>query len=669
MPKIPTYNAQTTAQQKLSVRRLSAADFGGGLGIQELGGALHRRELTSDNAKAHKNISALRTELTTEFFDQANDAAGSPDFANDFATHIDKKIENLALEFNTSEGQNTFDAAADELKHSFSRKAIQFQIEATRENAINDFKDGLNSARNTLVTDPSQFEDILHFQEQHVDSLDIQDTAKKELFISTKRELALSALQGGVRLDPDLTEQEIIKGTWDEFIDADDKARILASLASAKASNKAEIRAAINDAKPRLLEGLDIPPAEASRIDLMLARSGDENLKKDWQILQIIQNQNAQLRELRPSDVQGYITSVLAPKINDTATQAEFELFDSANKLLNNMRSEIKQDPLAWAARAGAVVLNPLSEKGAYEQRSQIARQVADYYGVAEQPFTKDEATELAQRLSTATVTDQLIEIKRITEGLGDLAPFGFSQIGEDNGVFAQAGTLLTLSPTHIGTVQNILEGAKILREDKASAKLLGGESGAATVFRNRVKDTFASVPKMQKAVRSAVNALYVRLATQKGEIEFDSDIYEEAISLVLGGDGSDETGLVERNNVSFVLPPNVNEDKFDTALSKITKDQLIEFSEGKLAPTFADSSLVTPEQIADEGKFHSIGYGRYLVSMKDGGFLSGGGLNGLYVINLDLDAVNEIINNSKDSQPKDDVSVILKSIEDRRKQ
>lgn len=644
MPKIPTFQSQTRPTGVINTRRLSTADFGGDLGLGKLGDVIQKREEEEDRAKAHDTLTKLRTNFTQAFLDQSSrQDLELNKFTESFDEYMVKQTESVQDQFNTHAGRSMFDENFKSMRQSFLQKSIQFQVEATRQNAINQFSDGLNTSRNVLVSDPTQVNEVLDAQSSYIDSMSIPPDAKTKLRESTARGLALSAVQGTMMIDPSMAEEDLKAGRWDTYLDADDKARMLASIASTRSKSKAEARAALSNVKPRMMEGLAIPGAETGEINMLIQNTGDPNLQREWMALQAIQQQNQQLRTLRPQDAQGYINSVLAPKVNDTATQAEFEQLEAASKLLGTMRSEIERDALSWASRAGVIELAPLGVDGSYESRALAAKQVADYYGVKVSPFTADEAAEITQRLDSATPTQQLVELRRMSEGLGDLSFDAFSQLGNENGLYAHAGALLSISDNHVGVVQSMLEGAKLLKEDKKAAAMLGGETGAPFEFTRQAGNAFQHIPKARSAVRTAANALYARMATQEGQFEFDPSLYDRALRMAVGGSGEPGTGFAEINDVQFVLPPNTTDTQFERAIERMTNQVLVNVSEGGAPPKFADGTLATPEQIADEGRFQYIGHNRYAITMQDGGYLLGSGPNGYYVMNLGAKDITDI--------------------------
>lgn len=662
MPKLNIITSQTRPTGKLQIQRITAKDLGaGGLtalgqGITKAGGMLLERQERKEEQQAHRAVSDMRVRLTDRMSQtMAASENGAEGFTEQFDELINKEIEDTQPDMTTRRGREAFQQKSQDLKASFMQKAVVMEAEAAREKAVRDYQTQLNNSRNVLLNDPSQFADTLQAQKDYIDTLDIPGNKKQELEVQANRELALSALQRQIMIDPDSTEQDLLGGRWDKYIDADSKAQMLSMLRSSRSANKSETKAALRRVEDRMREGLDIPGEELEAVDSLVSRVDDSQIHQDWANLRAIQAQNSQLRGMHPSDVQQYINGTLSPKVNDTATDREFTLFDSANKLLGKMRSQLNKDPLTWAARAGQVELNDLRSANGYEKRRAVAAQVADFYGVETNPFTSAEAADISQRLSVASPTEQLQELNRMVEGLGDMAPDALAQLGQEDDVMAHAASLLAITPeTHTGVALQVLEGHKMLADDPKTAQLLGGETGATLAFREATAGAFQNTPRIAKSARNAANALYTRMAVKEGETVFNRDLYEQAVSLVMGGNGSDSV-VDTRNSMTYVLPPGLTGSQFDDVLETMSQQDLTDrFSETGLAPMFEDSTVATPEQIEDEGRFHFIGHGRYLVSMQDGGFLLGGGPNGYYVFKVDADAVAQYQRDRIDAAPAD---------------
>jgi len=72
-------------------------------------------------------------------------------------------------------------------------------------------------------------------------------------------------------------------------------------------------------------------------------------------------------------------------------------------------------------------------------------------------------------------------------------------------------------------------------------------------------------------------------------------------------------------NGAPTVIPPGITGREFDTALDRMTTEDYTSMSVDGNPPRFRDGSVITPAEIATEGKFRAIGGGQYQLEMAGG--------------------------------------------------
>ncbi|PWR24986.1 phage tail tip lysozyme [Zavarzinia aquatilis] len=110
-------------------------------------------------------------------------------------------------------------------------------------------------------------------------------------------------------------------------------------------------------------------------------------------------------RTWSPAELQGFVNQARSGiGASGEVSPAAAQKLDLAEGLLNTMRSELKADPLSWAARVGLVRVPPLdaADPAALRTRVVAAETVAQKYGVPTRLLTADEARQIVAPVETA---------------------------------------------------------------------------------------------------------------------------------------------------------------------------------------------------------------------------------------------------------------------------
>lgn len=95
----------------------------------------------------------------------------------------------------------------------------------------------LDQNRNTVLSDPSQFEDLLADTLDAIDAMDLPDDKAIELEKSAREGMGRSAMDALIEKDPAKAYAALTGGEWDSYLDPEDKGRFL-SVAKAKADEQ-----------------------------------------------------------------------------------------------------------------------------------------------------------------------------------------------------------------------------------------------------------------------------------------------------------------------------------------------------------------------------------------------------------------------------------------------
>ena len=127
--------------------------------------------------------------------------------------------------------------------------------------------------------------------------------------------------------------------------------------------------------------------------------------------------------------------------------------------------------------------------------------------------------------------------------------------------------------------------------------------------------------PAAAQAAKDAALAHYVEthVSRSSGKFgSFDKNAYEASVQAVLGGRGG-APAIDAVNGEPTVVPPGVTGREFDRALDSFSIDDYTMMSKDGKPPRYIDGTVVSPEDIAIEGKFRSIGGGEYTIEMSNG--------------------------------------------------
>lgn len=234
MPRIREYISQSSAQADVPGRRASVSDFATtagneGQGLISAGETImktvERQEISDVDAKLAK----ARAEWTVHLQERAaSSEPGDMSFASKFNTDFTSYLSQLEEGVQTAAGKRAFRRGAAELGAHFTERAGLYQIQSAGAKAKQDYLSALDSNRNALLNDPTQFESISRMMDASLDDPDgpyarMPATTREELRRSTRKDLALSAVQGVIRFEPELGLKQIKEGRWDQYLDADKK--------------------------------------------------------------------------------------------------------------------------------------------------------------------------------------------------------------------------------------------------------------------------------------------------------------------------------------------------------------------------------------------------------------------------------------------------------------
>ena len=307
-------------------------------------------------------------------------------------------------------------------------------------------------------------------------------------------------------------------------------------------------------------------------------------------------------------------------------TYMEYGDRQTRERILADSEKRLADDPMDYALRTGTVAIGDVFEQGGMAARGEQARAVADYYSIPVddmQPFTNDEASQIAEQFKNGTADDVLGILTSIQQMGGPMARAGMNQIGEVSDVYAYAGGL-QLETGQGAVAADVVRGQKRLDENPNIADNVGAAPrDISDAFINATGGALMdAAPDQRQAIMDAALAHYIETQVSRGRAgKFNSDAYATSVQAVLGA--RQGTPAIDKVNGSqTVLPPGVTGPALEEAFDNMTVADWTMMSETGAPPRYITGEIADPEDMSDEAQLRAIGGGRYRVMMSDGNYL-----------------------------------------------
>lgn len=254
MSQIKEYQQQVEANANAPDKRVQPNAFemfpdNAGKGVMAVGDVMQQENERDDAANVHVMMAKARSDWTTHLQQTASQAATSVEmvsgtvtvdgdkttnppqplvsvgnFADKYSGDLSTYLTNAKQNVKTGNGARLFDSMAANLSGELNEKAMGAQAHLTGLKAVADYNASLNSYRNTLLGDPSQFQSVLKEAAGGLGSwVDIPADQRIKLMEQTSEKLALSAIQGQVKQDPQVALKQLNDGQWDQYLSANGK--------------------------------------------------------------------------------------------------------------------------------------------------------------------------------------------------------------------------------------------------------------------------------------------------------------------------------------------------------------------------------------------------------------------------------------------------------------
>lgn len=236
MPQIREYTRKVSEPGPIDQRRLTGADFGGGLaqGMNALGQGLgnyaeglQKRDEQAEVSDLTAKFSVKHAEFTNRWREAITkaDPAKGKELAEKFMTSFDEETGKLEENISTNAGRLFFAETQARLKGHFMESANAGLDLLAGEKAKQDYVVGMHSLTSSLLADPSSFSIALEMSEKGLSTLPAEAALRARP--ESRQKLAEAAAIGMIRLNPEYAKKQIEGGKFDAFMGGDKKAQMI----------------------------------------------------------------------------------------------------------------------------------------------------------------------------------------------------------------------------------------------------------------------------------------------------------------------------------------------------------------------------------------------------------------------------------------------------------
>ncbi len=408
-----------------------------------------------------------------------------------------------------------------------------------------------------------------------------------------------------------------------------------------KSANKAALRGEIKTlnkkisaAKVNLNNGIKVNQEE---IDLIIERSQQVNLMTGEDSIDLAEL-NSELMEAQQvntfSLLPGAAREAQERELINLERQAKLsieggEMLTSIRKANARVESQIKSKGIEYYQEQGIKNIGQLSligESGeldidgfidGLDERKAIALEAGEHYKQDISPLTNSEADDFGRLYNSLPANDKGKLLSAMVQGLGDQSIPALEQFANKGAdVMALSGAIINDG----GNADLILQGQELLKE--AGGKALLPSSGFDMSIATALGHTYIENPQQRAASVKAIKAAYAAISAEKGGADesgmVDDDLLEQAINTVTGG-------IVEYNDVKTPVPVRgMTESKFEDMIEGLS---ITSFNkQDQILPFAADEMDEVIEQIQDNGTFHAVGPGEYIIKIGEGSLVGNDG-------------------------------------------
>lgn len=433
---------------------------------------------------------------------------------------------------------------------------------------------------------------------------------ERDVRAQTRQSMITAALTGMIRAGAlDDVEDDLKSGAYDADIPPAVRAALLSSVEAERRKGASQLRSAVTDAIA-VLDGGKVPTGisslEAAVAGTAFAQPLAEAIEDRWTVVAF----NA----LSVPEQTNRVRAGSAVEVMDRRTLAlEQRLARAHGRTVQLIAAGMGLRAAENARAIPPVGIVDTTDPTSLRSRAAIADVASQWAGVPVSPLLPGEANAWVTAIDTAAPG-------QVTERLASLsAGFGF------DGAVAFAGALtkgkrpelavaVSLAKDKPLLAREIVMGGRLLRE---LPDVVPSKTERAAVITAAVDNMFADLPEAASALDAyldAASALYAARRAPTGDLTFDTDTFEQAMTEVMGGP--------LRYNGRTILPPvpGMDEDTFNDLMARLSNADLVAHGNGVPA-SFTVDAFDAPLLVRN-AQLITSGPGRYLIFTPGLGFV-----------------------------------------------
>jgi hypothetical protein len=367
-------------------------------------------------------------------------------------------------------------------------------------------------------------------------------------------------------------------------------------------------------------------PREVEALRAKVDSSRDPQLIQEFREAEAISQWQDAARKVRPEELDAFIRSETDRVSGKGATPFDVRRIDVADKLLTNMRKELKEDPLGWADRVGLVKVEPIDFSSPEAAEASLAKRIEHADTVTKQYGTEPRYLRPDERQALVTAVegggDQTLAVTgMIATTAGNRAPAIMGEIFKDSPTAAIIGGMVAET--------GMSSAAKAAADGLALSKEPGFQSVAPPIKEARARSVeilgaaLSGMPKTESAFINTANLIYNVRARQQGLTDFDGAVWQQGLREIIGErtlGGKTYGGIVDANpsmwgTRNIILPPFIAQDSWRETVEALN---MKDFEEAGLGLPAGRNGEVIPINRVKGAVLVQTGDGRYALSLGD---------------------------------------------------
>lgn len=407
---------------------------------------------------------------------------------------------------------------------------------------------------------------------------------------------------------------------------AEDRLQLATKAREGLRQEAAEVRDAVRNFETVAEQGFAPQAGQLEALRQRVETSGDGETRQNFAQAEHIMRWQDVARKSTPAQLDGFIRGETERLREGGATPFDVKRLGMADKLLTNMRQELKSDPLGWADRVGFIDVQPVdfstpeNATASLTLRIQQADGVARRYGVEPKYLRDDEKQALTNAIEQGG-DGALDAAGKVAAAAGDHAQAILSEVSKNSPTAAIVGGMVT--ETGLSSAARDAADGLALRREPGFQSVAPSKNEARSAVTNALGSALAGSPKTETAIIDATNAIYEVRARKAQLTSFDPSVWDKALREVVGErdvDGKTYGGIVDSDpswsgGRKIVLPPFLVQDKWRDAIEATNLEDL--WRAGLGVPSGGDGQAVAMNRVRGAILVQS-GDGRYMLSLGD---------------------------------------------------